>query len=169
MDFRDIKEFLKDTCKYIVVIVVAIVLVVYVVSLQQVVGPSMTPNYLEGNIFVLNKLQYRITNPKRFEVVVVKYDNSQNFIKRVIGLPGEVIEYRDNQLYVNGELVLEKFKIEGVTNDFSLQEIGYDVIPDDHYFVLGDNRSNSKDSREIGFIKKDAILGKVHFKIWPLF
>lgn len=169
MDFRDIKEFIKDTFKYLIVIITVILVVVYVVSLQQVVGPSMTPNYLEGNIFVLNKIKYRFTNPKRFEVVVVKYDNSQNFIKRVIGVPGDYIEYRDNILYVNGEQTEEPFKIEGTTNDFTLKDLGHDIIPEDYYLVLGDNRSNSKDSREIGLVKKEAILGKVHFKVWPLF
>ena len=87
-------------------------------------------------------------------------------VKRVIGLPGEHIEYKDNKLYVNGSLVLEN-NISVETKDFKLEDIGYETIPKDMYFVLGDNRTNSSDSREFGLVKKDEIIGKIVMRLYP--
>ena len=89
-------------------------------------------------------------------------------IKRVVGLPGDYIEYKDNYLYVNGEKYKEPFINNVETEDFSLKDLGYDKIPDDMYLVLGDNRENSLDSRSYGLIKKKQIIGKAFFKIWPI-
>ncbi len=168
MDLRDIKELLKDISKYIVIAVLVLLLVIYVVSLQQVVGPSMSPNYQDGDILILNKLHYKIHNPKRFEVVAIKYNDTKYFIKRVIGLPGETISYQNGILYVNGEVVEEKFKTT-TTADFSLEDLGYETIPKDYYLVVGDNRENSLDgrSKEVGLIHKKEFIGKVSFRIWP--
>lgn len=166
---RDIKEFIKDFAIYFVIIVGLILTIKYVVSLEQVVGPSMQPNYRSGDLLVLNKISYRFRNPRLFEVVVISNDETKYMIKRIIGLPGDHIAYKDNKLYINGEVTKEYFDIEGVTNDFSLSELEYDVIPDNYYFVMGDNRENSLDSRYYGLIKKDQILGKVQFRLWPIF
>lgn len=168
MDFRDIKEFVKDTAKYIAIAIFVLLLVIYVVSLQQVVGPSMSPNYRDGDILILNKLHYKLHNPKRFEVVAVKYKDTKYFIKRIIGLPGENISYKDGILYVNGEVVEEKFKTT-TTADFSLSVLGYETIPEDYYLIVGDNRENSLDgrSKEVGLIHKKDLIGKVAFRIWP--
>lgn len=166
---RDIKELTKDILKYAFIIIVALLLMLYVVSLQQVVGPSMNPNYYDGDLLVLNKLHYRLQKPKRFEVVVIKSKLEKYMIKRVIGLPGEHVAFKDGKLYINGELIDQKFKYEE-TNDFNIKELGYDVIPDGYYFVVGDNRPNSSDSRykEVGLISKKDFVGKVMFRIWPL-
>lgn len=166
---RDIKEFIKDFTVYFVIIVGLILTIKYVVSLEQVVGPSMQPNYKSGDLLLLNKISYRFRNPRMFEVVVISNDETKYMIKRIIGLPGDSIEYKDNKLYINGEVTKEYFDTEGITNDFSLSELEYDVIPDDYYFVMGDNRENSLDSRYYGLIKKDQILGKVQFRLWPIF
>ncbi len=168
MDLRDIKELLKDISKYIAIAVLVLLLVIYVVSLQQVVGPSMSPNYQDGDILILNKLHYKIHNPKRFEVAAIKYNDTKYFIKRVIGLPGETISYQNGILYVNGEVVEEKFKTT-TTADFSLEDLGYETIPKDYYLVVGDNRENSLDgrSKEVGLIHKKEFIGKVTFRIWP--
>ena len=91
-------------------------------------------------------------------------------IKRVIGLPGEHIEYKDDTLYVNGEVIVENFSKNGNTDDFEIVEnLNEQTIPKNHYFVVGDNRINSEDSRIFGFVSKDEIVGKVGFRIWPLF
>lgn len=166
---RDIKEFIKDFAIYFFIIVGVILTIKYVVSLEQVVGPSMQPNYKSGDLLLLNKISYRFRNPRMFEVVVISNDETKYMIKRIIGLPGDSIEYKDNKLYINGEVTKEYFETEGITNDFSLSELEYDVIPDDYYFVMGDNRENSLDSRYYGLIKKDQILGKVQFRLWPIF
>lgn len=169
MDFRDISEFTKDIIKYCAVGITVLLIVIYVVSLQQVIGPSMNPNYYEGDVLILNKLKYKISSPKRFEIVAIENNNTKYFIKRIIGLPGETIEYKNNILYINGEVIEENFKKDGETSDFSLDSLGYTVIPEDKYFVVGDNRSNSLDSRSktVGLIDEKDLIGKVSFRIWP--
>ncbi len=168
MDFRDIKEFLLDSATYIITVVVVILLVIYVVSLQQIVGSSMSPTLKNGDIVLLNKISYRFFKIKRFDVVVVNYSDEKYLVKRIIGLPGEYIEYKDNVLYVNEEAVDEKYLNNINTNNFSLEELGYDKIPDDMYLVLGDNREDSLDSRDIGLVKKKEIIGKTFIRIWPI-
>ena len=169
MDLRDIKEWIKDITKYMMIAIIVLLTMIYVVSLQQVLGPSMSPNYQDGDILILNKLHYRLQKPKRFDVAAIQYNDTKYFIKRVIGLPGETVAYQDGTLYVNGEMVEEHFTMFDQTADFSLEEIGYDVIPEGYYLVVGDNRGNSLDSRskEVGLIKKSDFIGKVMFRIWP--
>lgn len=163
MDLRGIREFFRDTFKYIIVAVVVILLFIFVIGLQQVIGPSMSPTYKEGNIIVVNKLSYKIGNIKRGDIIVLS-ESEKYMIKRVIGLPGEVIEYKDNRLYINGVEQEETYLDSSVlTEDFTSK-----MIPEDKYLVLGDNRSDSLDSRDYGFISKKQIIGKVWFKIWPL-
>ena len=167
MDFRDITEFFKDTFKYILVVIFVFLLFIFVVGMEQVVGPSMNPTLKEGNVIIVNKLLYRIKDIKRNDIVVLSQDE-KHMIKRVVGLPGDYIEYIDNYLYVNGIKYKEKF-IDGVnTEDFSLKDLGYDKIPDNMYLVLGDNRENSLDSRKYGLIKKNQIIGKAWAIIWPI-
>ncbi len=168
MDFREIKEFFLDISKYLIVIVAVIVIVLYVVSLQQVVGDSMSPTLEDGDVLLLNKIHYKLFDVKRNDVVAIEYDDSKYLIKRVIGLPGEHIEYKDNILYINGKGYQETFENDLQTPDFNITSLGVDKIPEDMYFVIGDNRDNSLDSREIGFISRNEILGKTTMKIWPL-
>lgn len=171
MDLRDIKEFLKDTFKYILTVVVVLVIIIYVVSIQQVVGPSMSPTLNSGDILILNKLNYKIFEIKRFDIVSLSSKQSKYLVKRVIGLPGEKVEYKDNKLYINDQVLKEEFLDETImTNNFSLSSLGYETIPEGMYFVVGDNRGNSDDSRDIkiGLIKEEDIIGKSTIRIWPL-
>jgi len=170
MDFRDIKEFLKDSLGFIIIIAIVLLANIYIVSFQQVVGPSMNSNLKSGDIVVLNKIIYKFRDIKRCEVVSFEID-SKNMVKRVIGLPGEHIEYKDNYLYINGEKYTEDYLSKDViTNDFKLEDLegNYTKIPDDMYLVLGDNRTDSMDSRDFGLINKKDIKGKVSIRIWPL-
>jgi signal peptidase I len=169
MDLRDVKEFCIDTSKYIITIFVVIFLIVYVVTVQQVVGSSMSPNFENKDILILNKIHYRFFDIKRFDVVSLEYDDTKYLIKRVIGMPGDKVEYKDNILYVNDEVVEEKFLDDNiVTDDFSITDLGYEVIPKGKYLVLGDNRGDSLDSRDIGLIDEKTILGKINLRIWPI-
>ena len=166
MDLRDIKEFVKDSIKVIILIVVVFAIYIWVIGIQQVVGNSMNNTLENEDMVLLYKLGYKIGNVKRFDVVSFYYDETKYLIKRIIGLPGEHIAYKDNKLYINGEYVEENRDF--VTEDFDLKQLGYDVIPDGYYFVLGDNRENSLDSREIGLINKKDIIGRAIARVWPI-
>lgn len=170
MDFRDIKEFFKDSLWFIIVIIIVLVANIYIVSFQQVVGPSMQNNLHSGDIVVLNKIIYKFRDIKRCDVVSFEYD-SKNLVKRIIGLPGEYIEYKDNYLYINGVKYTEDYlDKDTVTKDFKLEDLegNYTKIPDNMYLVLGDNRTDSMDSRDFGLIDKKMIKGKISMRIWPL-
>lgn len=125
----------------------------------------MVPTLLDGDIMILDKIGYRINGLKRFDIVVIKYNN-EKIIKRVIGLPGDYIEYKDNILYVNGKEIKEEYKRD-ITNNFSLKDLGYEKTPENKYLVLGDNRSISKDSRIIGLIDKEDIEGYTGIIVFP--
>lgn len=165
MDLRDVKEFIKDSLKYLIVVAIVFFIALFVVSFEQVVGPSMKGTLNAGDVTIVNKLVYKFRTIKRNEIVSIN-QKDKIMVKRVIGLPGEHIEYKDNRLYVNGSLVLEN-NISVETKNFKLEDIGYETIPKDMYFVLGDNRTNSSDSREFGLVKKDEIIGKIVMRVYP--
>ena len=169
MAWLSIKEFIIDLIKLIVVVVVILFLMIYVVSVTQVVGNSMYSTLEDGDVLILNKFKYRFFDIERGDIISLENDDTKYLIKRVIGLPGDSISIKDNTLYINGEVYIENYLEEGlVYDDFELTSLGYDVIPDDMYLVLGDNRPDSVDSREIGLVSKDDIIGKISFRIWPL-
>lgn len=169
MDLREVREFIIDTSKYILTVVFVIFIVMYVATVQQIVGPSMDPTFKDQDIVILNKFHYRLFEIKRFDIVSLKYEDTKYLIKRVIGMPGEKVEYKNNILFINGKEIKEEFLSETVTTEnFSLTSLGYERIPEKMYLVLGDNRENSLDSREIGLISEDEIMGKVNLRIWPI-
>ena len=128
----------------------------------------MYPTFYDNDILILNKLKYRFSDIERGDVVALRFEDTNYLIKRVIGLPGEVIEFKDNQLYVNGEIVEEDYlEDDVVTEDFQLSQIGYEKIPEGMYFVLGDNREHSSDSRELGLVTERDILGETSIRIFP--
>jgi len=168
MDLRDVKEFFKDSLVYIVCAVLVFFTVVYVVGLQMVSGPSMEPNYQSQDILLLNKFHYRLFKPKRFQVIATQDRNRELLIKRIVGMPGEHIKYVDNKLYVNGKHVEENFRTGSDSRDFDLEFLEFEKIPEGYYFVMGDNRAKSSDSRNplVGLINKDDFIGKVAFRLW---
>ncbi len=140
-------------------------------------GESMMPTLQDGNKLVVNKVGYQVSDLERFDVIVFHANAKEDFVKRIIGLPGDKIEYRDDQLYINGhkrkEPFLSAYKKESpgikITGDFSLKEItGEDKVPEGKLFVLGDNRLGSWDSRHFGFISINQVVGKVDLRYWPL-
>lgn len=169
MDLRDVKEFLIDTTKYLLTAGSVIFIILYVVTIQQVVGPSMSSTLESQDIVLLSRSHYRLFDMKRFDVIAFEYADTKYLIKRVIGLPGDKVEYKNNTLYVNDEVVEEDFLNGHQTENFSLVSMGYETIPEGKYLVLGDNRENSLDSRSFGLIDEEDILGKVSLKIWPIF
>lgn len=176
-DLREVKEFIKDTLGYIVVIIITVLVFVYVFSFHQVVGNSMSPVLKDGDIAILSKITYKVSKVKRNDVVALKTTDGKVYVKRIIGLPGENISYMDNILYINGETYGENFLNDDVeTNNFMFEDIcskedcPNGVIPDDMYLVLGDNREDSLDSRDssLGLVPKNNIIGKSLIRIWPL-
>ena len=163
---EDNKGFYKELLGYIILLIVIILIKVFIVSPIRVNGTSMYPTLHDKDFMLLNKINYKFNDIKRFDIVVIKYDG-EDLIKRVIGLPGEKIEYRDNKLYVNGKLIKENFTREEM-EDYNINQLGSEVVPNDYYFVLGDNRPVSKDSRIIGFVSRDDIVGKSSTTLFPL-
>ncbi|QOR68540.1 signal peptidase I [Cytobacillus suaedae] len=134
-------------------------------------GLSMMPTLHNEDRMIVNKIGYKIGDPKRFDIVVFHATEEKDYIKRVIGLPGDRVEYKDDTLYINGqayeEPYLEQYKSEVVdgplTDPFVLEE-----VPEGHIFVMGDNRRQSKDSRHIGPVPIEEVLGKTNMIYWPL-
>ena len=156
---------IKEIIPYIVIIVVVVLIRTFIITPIRVDGMSMYSTLNDGDILLLEKYNKEY---KRYDIVVFKNWNDR-LIKRVIGLPGDEIEYKNNKLYINKKETKEIFLTNNQkTYDFTLKDIGYKKIPKGYYFVLGDNRTNSTDSRILGLIKKDKIQGKAIFTILPV-
>ncbi|MBI2595554.1 signal peptidase I [Candidatus Daviesbacteria bacterium] len=138
---------------------------------HKVSGSSMFPNFHDGDYIITDKLSFKLQQPKRFDVVVFKNprDKSQDFIKRIIGLPGDKVKIANSGVVLNGSLLGEPYLKSDVRTDPGpfLQEDEEITVPVNSLVVLGDNRSRSSDSRDWGFITKDEVIGKVFFRYWP--
>ena len=148
-------------------IAIAIFIVIFVVQPVKVEGTSMQPQLADQDRIFVNRFIYRFKEIDRGDVVVFWYprDRSKSFIKRVIGVPGDSVEIRKGLVYVNGELINEPY-LKPEYRDF--QSLDKVVIPKGKYFVLGDHRNSSNDSRKWGFVEKSLIYGKAFFSYWPV-
>lgn len=167
--FSEIKEWLITI--FITIILIAVIRT-FVFSPVIVEGESMLPNLQNGDRLFINKFDKHFGELERFDVVVFKVKKDKYYIKRIIGMPGDDVRYENQVLYINGEPIEEPYIIpHEFQKDFTIKSLyGYDVIPEDYYFVLGDNRANSNDSRKrfIGLIHEDKILGSANLVVWPL-
>jgi signal peptidase I len=168
------KDFIKEAIPYVVIIIVVVLIRSYIVTPVIVRGDSMDDTLTNGEVLFLSKISYVIDDIKRFDIVVIKDSDDDLIIKRVIGLPGDNVRYKDNVLYINGEVVEDKYA-NGETENFELQTICkinsddcVSKIPEDMYLVLGDNREVSADSRVKGLFKREVILGKAVLRVWPI-
>lgn len=155
------KGYIKSFVSFIVTLAVVILIKEYIITPVEVNGDSMYPTLKNGDIMILNKVGVKLSSIDRFDIVVI--DNGGSLlIKRIIGLPNEEIKVEDNILYIDGKKVEQTFLDEGVsTNDFEY------VVPQDCYFVMGDNREISLDSRVLGCFTKDDIKGTANFTFYP--
>lgn len=156
---------LKDVISFVIMIILVIIIKTYVFSPIKVRGNSMMPTLHNKDIMILNEIGYYLNGLERFDIVVVKTKNDL-LIKRVIAFPGETVRFFENELYINGELVEQDF-LHAITHNFELSEVNEEVVPEGHYFVVGDNRGDSLDSRTIGSVSKDQIMGKTSFIVYP--
>ena len=161
------KKFIKELIPYIIIIIVVVLIRTFIITPVIVVGDSMVPTLKDGQILLLNKLDYKFNEIERYDIVVIEVGNGE-IIKRVIGLPGEYIEYKENTLYIDGHEEETIYNFD--TDDFTLKDIcDCDKIPQDKYLVLGDNREVSSDSRgPIGLIDIEDIKGSTKISIWPI-
>lgn len=154
----------------IVVIMAAYCIIAFGVEKTTMIGESMEPTLSDQNKIIINKMAYRFAGPKRFDVIVFKPEGKEHSyysIKRVIGLPGETIQILDGQVYINDALLDEKFEVPAVVNEGLAAEAV--TLDEDEYFVLGDNRNNSEDSRfaNVGNVTKREIAGKAWLRLNP--
>ena len=162
-------EFLETA---VIALLFFAIMYIFLFQPHQVKGNSMLPNFVNGEYLLSNKLTYRFGEPDRGDVVVFKApgNNQFDYIKRVIGLPEDKIEILQGHIYINGQLIDESSYLSPIVetrSGYYLQEAKEIVIPPNHYFVGGDNRANSSDSRDFGPIPKQNIIGKAWFMYWP--
>ncbi|SFF06134.1 signal peptidase I [Alteribacillus iranensis] len=171
---REIWDWIKT---FVVVIVIVLIVRTFFFANYMVHGESMMPTIENGERLIINKIGYEFSEPERFDLIVFHANEESDYIKRVIGLPGDHIEYRDDVLYINGEAYEEEYlspyreqNERGLfTNDFTLEKVtGYSEVPEGKVFVLGDNRQNSMDSRQIGLVEMEEIVGKANIRYWPV-
>ena len=177
----------KELIEWIKAIIFAVVLVfllrTFLYSPFLVDGNSMLPNFENGERVIVNVFTYRFNEPKFGDVIVLNVpEENKRFIKRVIGVPGDKVELREDQLFINEQLVEEPYLAEAIASrkeygesyngqgeryNFPNSRITDNIVPEDYYFVLGDNRGDSTDSRYIGYVHKDEIIGRVDLILWP--
>ena len=161
-----VKRLIKEYGIYVLIIVIVILIKTYLYAPIMVKGESMYPTLHNKDIMILDKIKYKYSSIERFDIVVIRNDG-KNIIKRVIGLPGDSVDYIDSNLYINGKMYVEKYLDSDVKTLLNGADFEVDNIPDDYYFVLGDNREVSKDSRSVGLINKKDIEGKATITIFP--
>ena len=172
-----LREILNTGIYLLIVLILTYLVILYVGQRTEVNGESMEPTLSDGDNLIVDKITYRFKDPERFDIIVFpfKYKEDTYYIKRIIGMPGETVKIEeDGSIYIdsgNGfELLEESYGREIIKAD----HIGLASEPielaDDEYFVLGDNRNNSSDSRipEVGNIRRDQIIGRAWMRIWPL-
>lgn len=153
-------KVIKEIISYLVVIVLVLLIKTFIVSPIRVNGDSMYNTLHDQDIMILNEMKYYFNEIKRFDIVVIKQED-EYLIKRVIGLPGEIVECKNSTIYVDGKKIKDKYAYTE-TSDFDKVKVGKD-----EYFVLGDNRGDSLDSRTFGTFCKKEIKGKASFTIYP--
>lgn len=170
MNIKKLKDFMFTSVYFLVIIVLAFLIIKYVGQRTEVVGRSMEPTLEDADNLIVDKITYRFKNPERYDIIVFPYRDGSGmyYIKRIIGMPGE-------HIYINerGDVFVDAVKLEEPYIKDKADDAGLAantiLLGEDEYFVLGDNRNNSTDSRspEVGNVKKDEIIGRAFVRIWP--
>jgi len=165
-----LREILGLLVYLAIVLLVTYIVVTFVGQRTEVNGMSMYPTLTDGDNLIVEKISYRFGEPQRFDIIVFPYpgDEKVHYIKRIIGLPGETIQIINGDIYINQVVLEENYGYEAIANSGTAAEPI--ALGEDEYFVLGDNRNNSQDSRytTVGNIKRKDIVGRAWLRIWPL-
>lgn len=167
-------KFVKEWLPYIIIVLLVIIIRTFIATPVIVNGSSMENTLLNGEVLILSKISYSVSDIKRYDIVVIDDYDGELIIKRVIGLPGDTVVNNEDGLFINGKKVKDMYA-HNKTSYFDVDSICEingitcnGIIPDDMYLVLGDNREVSADSRVKGLFKSSSIKGKAVFRIWPL-
>lgn len=165
-----VKEIIDTVIYFAILFLVVLLIHTFIGEQIKVRGSSMESTLQQGNRLILEKVTYRMDSPKRFDIIVFHPKNASKdvyYIKRIIGLPNETVQIIDSRIYINGEVLEESFG----NNPIEQAGIASEpiVLLEDEYFVLGDNRNNSSDSRNpsVGVVSLDSIEGRAWIRIWP--
>jgi signal peptidase I len=166
-------SFLRELAEVVLLAVILYIGISFAVQTVHVEGLSMFATLDDNDYLIANKIDYRLHAPQRGDIIILRppNNNSTDFIKRVIALPGERLLIRDGVVYINGHRLVEPYLPEAwvVFNNWpATGSSNGTVIPPNQYFVMGDNRNKSQDSRYFGPIGRDRIDGRAWFRIWPL-
>ncbi len=165
-------QFIELLQTFVIFAAVFLVIFLFVAQPHKVSGPSMKNTFHNDDYIITDKLTYRFSNPQRGNVIVFQAprDHSTDFIKRIIGLPGDKVKIEAGKVYINDKLLNEPYLMPGIqtfANQGFIAEGETKTVPQNEYFALGDNRVQSSDSRDWGYIKRNEILGRVLVRYWP--
>lgn len=173
MKKKILKELLSTGIYLLIVLALTWLLITYVIQRTEVDGSSMEPTLSSGDNLFVDKISYRFKDPERFDIIVFPFRYKENtyYIKRIIGMPGETVRIdTDGSIYINGEKLEESYGKEVIRATNIGRAVNPIELGEDEYFVMGDNRNNSSDSRTeaVGNIKRSEIIGRAWVRIWPL-
>lgn len=171
--FKRIGSFILDIIEtFVIALAMFVLMYLFLFQPHQVKGNSMYPNFYDQEYLLTDKITYRLNEPKRGEVIIFKAPQHEeyDYIKRIIGLPGELVRIENCHIYINEQLLEEDYLPDDLcTSGGRFWQAGQNIpVPQDQYFVLGDNRSYSSDSRDWGPVPRSNIVGKAWFRYWPL-
>ena len=165
-----LREILGFLVYVAVVTGITFLIITFVGQRTYVSGSSMENTLSHGDNLIVDKITYRFSDPKRYDIIVFpfRYQEDVYYIKRIIGLPGETVQIRDGEIYIDGEILYESYGREVMKSAGLAAEPV--TLGEDEYFVLGDNRNDSTDSRDpnVSLIHRDEIIGRARISIWPL-
>jgi len=160
-----VKSWLREMVESVLpALVIVLVVNVFLAQATRVEGQSMEPNLHNNERLIVEKISYRFRSPSRGDIVVLRrpYRSSEPLIKRVVGMPGDTVEVKNGQVFINGEALNEPYLDQPTWGAIALT-----VVPEEHVFVLGDNRRASNDSRAFGFVSYNDIIGRAWVRYWP--
>ena len=165
---KTVRSIISNVLYIAAVLLFSFLIVRYVGQRTEVIGSSMVPTLEDGNQLITDKITYRFREPERFDIVVFPHGpNNEYYIKRIIGMPGETVEIsEDGTIYIDGEVLEEDY---GYGNTTPQEMSGGITLSEDEYFVLGDNREVSLDSRyaEVGNVPRSIIIGRAWLRLYP--